>query len=150
MKKQKKKKKLSCGYRCNQAGIKEDILSQINKNLVGLFESLPLVIANGRESNTNKSYIDYFIIQQKWANQFPEVNVMPTGELYVILYMLNLFQNNKSYPVMKMSYYTIRYFNEFFIGGRKLESHFIAKFLEGSNSCLVTQKIPKVFPQVQI
>ena len=30
-----------------------------------------------------------------------------------------------------MSYYAIKYFNEFFTGGRELGSHFITKVLEG-------------------
>ena len=50
---------------------------------------------------------------------------------YVILYMLSLFQNNKPYPVIRMSYYAIKYFNEFFTGGRELGSHFITKVLGG-------------------
>ena len=50
---------------------------------------------------------------------------------YVILYMLSLFQHDKSYPVIQMSYYAIKYFNEFFTEGRELGSHFITKVLEG-------------------
>ena len=60
--------------------------------------------------------MNYFVKWQKWA------------EIYVILYMLSLFQNNKSYPVIRMSYYAIKYFNNFFTGGRELESHFIKGF----------------------
>ena len=30
-----------------------------------------------------------------------------------------------------MSYYAIKYFNEFFTGGRELGSHFITEVLEG-------------------
>ena len=30
---------------------------------------------------------------------------MPSEEIYIILYMLSLFQNNKSYPVIRMWYY---------------------------------------------
>ena len=45
--------------------------------------------------------------------------------------MLSLFQNNKSYPVIRMSYYAIKYFNEFLTGGRELGSDFITKVLEG-------------------
>ena len=58
---------------------------------------------------------------------------MLAEEIYVILYMLSLFQNNKSHPVIRMpySYYAIKCFNEFFTGGRELESHFITKVLEG-------------------
>ena len=44
--------------------------------------------------------------------------------------MLSLFQNNKSYPVIRMSYYAIKYFNEFFTGGREVGSHFITKVLD--------------------
>ena len=45
--------------------------------------------------------------------------------------MFSHFQNNKSYPVISRSYYTIKYFNEFFTGGRELGSHFITKIIEG-------------------
>ena len=43
----------------------------------------------------------------------PTVNAMPAEELYVILYMLNLFQNNKPYQVKTISHYAIKHFNEF-------------------------------------
>ena len=92
----------------------QKIFAQVKINLVDLCESLPHVLANSRENNTNKSYINYFIKWLKWANQFPEVNATPAEEIYVVLYMLSLFQNNKSYPVIRMSYYAIKYFNEFF------------------------------------
>ena len=48
-----------------------------------------------------------FIKWQKWANQFPEVNATPAEEIYVILHMLSLFQNNKSYSVIQMSHYVL-------------------------------------------
>ena len=99
--------------------------------MVDLFESLPHVLANSRENTTKKSYINYFIKWQKWENQFPEVNATPAEEIHVILYMLYLFQNNISYRVVQMSYYAIKYFNEFFTGGRELGSHFITEVLEG-------------------
>ena len=41
------------------------------------------------------------------------------------------FQSNESYPVIRMSYYTIKCFNEFFTGGRGLATHFSTKVLEG-------------------
>ena len=56
---------------------------------------------------------------------------MPAEEIYVILYMVIPFQSNKSYPVIRMSYYTIKCFNEFFTGGRGLATHFSTKVLEG-------------------
>ena len=103
----------------------QKIFPQVKVSLVDLFESLPHVLANNRENNTNKSYINYFIKCLKWENQFPEVNATPAEEIYVILNMLSLFQNNKSYPVIGMSYYAIKYFNEFFKGDGELGSHFI-------------------------
>ena len=75
--------------------------------------------------------MNYLIKRQKWANQFPEVNATPAEEIYVILYMLSLFQINKSYPVIRMSHYAIKYFNEYFTGRRELVSHSITKVLEG-------------------
>ena len=75
--------------------------------------------------------MNYFIKWQKWANQFPEVNATKAKEIYVILYMLCLFQNNKSYPVIPMSYYAMKYFNEYVTGHRELGGHFMTKVLEG-------------------
>ena len=51
---------------------------------------------------------------------------------YMLFYTcLAFFQNNKSYPVIRMSYYAIKCFNDFFTGGRELECHFITKVFEG-------------------
>ena len=55
-----------------------------NKNLVGLFESQPHVLANSRENNANNSYMNYFFKWQKWANQFPEVSATPADICYFI------------------------------------------------------------------
>ena len=41
----------------------QKVFPQVNKNLFDLFTSLPNVLANSKEKNTNKSYINYFI---KW------------------------------------------------------------------------------------
>ena len=49
---------------------------------------------------------------------------------YVILYMLCLFQNNTSYPVVRMSYYAVNYRIEFFTEGRELGNNSITKVLE--------------------
>ena len=65
----------------------QKIFPQVNKKLANQFESLPHVLANSRENNTNKSHI----------NQFPAVDATLAEEVYVILYLLSLFQNNKSY-----------------------------------------------------
>ena len=65
----------------------QKIFPQVNKNLFDLFESLPHVLANSRENNTNKSYINYFIKWQKWANQFLEVNAMPGEEICYFVYV---------------------------------------------------------------
>ena len=75
---------------------------QVNKNLVDVFESPPHALSKSRENYTNKYYMNYFYKWQKWENEFPEVNTAPAEEIYVILYMLSLFQNNKSCPVIRM------------------------------------------------
>ena len=43
----------------------QKIFPQVKKNLVDLFESLPHFLANSTESNTNKSYMNYFTKWQK-------------------------------------------------------------------------------------
>ena len=82
------------------------------------------------KKNTNKSHINYFIKWQKWANRFLEVNATPAEEIYATLYTLSLFQNNKLYPVIRLSYYAVKFLNEFFTGGTELGSHFITNVLE--------------------
>ena len=66
------------------------IFSQVNQNLVNLFESLPQVLANSRKINTNKWYMNSFIKWEKWANQFPEVNATPAEE-YMLFYTYGAF-----------------------------------------------------------
>ena len=83
------------------------------------------------ENNTNKSYINYFIKWQKWANQFPEVNATPAEKVYVILYMLSLFQNKKSYLSIRMSHYAIKYFKW---KSDKMKDSYVYKDLESKLS----------------
>ena len=61
-----------------------------NRLIVDLFEYLPRVLAKSREKNRNKSYIDYFIKWQKWANQFPEVNATQQKR-YMLFYRRRAF-----------------------------------------------------------
>ena len=73
-------------------------------------EYIPRALANSRGNNTKKSYINYFIKWKKCANPFPEVNATPAEEILVILYMTSVFQNDKSYPSIRITYYAIKYF----------------------------------------
>ena len=58
--------------------------------------------------------------------------------------MFGPFQNNKSYPVIRMLHYTIQYFNEFFTGGfTELRSHFITNVLEEIKRLFVYTESPK-------
>ena len=57
--------------------------------------------------------MNYFIKWQEWANQFPEANTMPGKEIHVTLYMLSLFQSNKSCQVIRMLNYVIKYLMNF-------------------------------------
>ena len=59
----------------------QKIFSQVIKNSVDLFESLPNVLANSREINTNKLCMNYFMKWQKWENRFSEVNATPAEEI---------------------------------------------------------------------
>ena len=87
-----KEKTFYCHYRCNQAGTKEDIPAGKWKFNWSIW--IWRALANSRQNNTNKSYVNYFIKWQKCANQSPQVNAVPAYEIHVILSMLNLFQNN--------------------------------------------------------
>ena len=57
--------------------------------------------------------MNYFIKWQEWANQFLEANTMPAKEIHIILYMLSLFQSNKSCQVIRMFNYVIKYLINF-------------------------------------
>ena len=57
--------------------------------------------------------------------------------------MFSLLQNDESYPVIRTSYYAIKYFNEVFTGGRELGNHFITKVLEGIKRLLGYTENPK-------
>ena len=70
---------------------------------------------------------------------------MPAEEIYVILYMLSLFQKNKSYPVIRMSYYAIKYFNEFFIGDRELGSKRQSGYPENPKSTRSSSDLKRAF-----
>ena len=84
------------------------------------------------EKTTQTSRILTILLDGRYGQiNSPDVNATPAEEVYVILYVLNLSQNNKSYPVIRMWYYAIKYFHEFFTGGRELGSHCITKVLEG-------------------
>ena len=57
--------------------------------------------------------MNYFIKWQEWANQFLEANTMPAKEIHITLYMLSLFQSNKSCQVIRMLNYVIKYLINF-------------------------------------
>ena len=61
--------------------------------------------------------------------------------------MLSLFQNNKSYPVIRMSYYAIKYFNEFFTGDRELGSHIkrLSGYTENPKSTRPSSDLKRAF-----
>ena len=132
--KKRRRKKGKKNYLVIQDAIRQGLqklFPHVNKNLVDLPEYLPPVLANSRENNTNKSYINYFIKWQKWANQFPEVNATPAEKVYVILYMLSLFQNKKSYLSIRMSHYAIKYFKW---KSDKMKDSYVCKDLESKLS----------------
>ena len=84
------------------------------------------------EKTTQISRILIILLDGRYGQiNSPVVNATPAEEIYIILYVFSLFQNSKSYPVIRMWYYEIKYFHEFFTGGRELGSHFISKVLEG-------------------
>ena len=95
-------------------------------NYLNLYHTFLLI----QEKITQTSCILTILLNGR-SGQSNQVNGTPTEEIYVILYMLSLIQNNKSYPVIRMSYYAVKYFNEVFTGGGELGSHFITKVLEG-------------------
>ena len=71
----------------------------------------------------------------------PEVNATLAEEIYANLHILSLFQNNKSYPVIPMWYYAIKYFNEFLQVVENWEVISLLRFSRESNGYQVRRKI---------
>ena len=72
---------------------------------------LSKVLTKAREKSTTKTYSSYFEKWKIWATQFPELNVLPVDEFHVVLYMMHLLQTWKTFPVIRMNYFPIKYFH---------------------------------------
>ena len=53
----------------------------------------------------------HFSKRQQWVSQFPNTKAIPTGDTYVIAYILNLFQKNKSFENRNL-FSAIKYFQK--------------------------------------
>ena len=53
----------------------------------------------------------HFSKRQQWVSQFPNTKAIPTDDTYVIAYILNLFQKNKSFENRNL-FSAIKYFQK--------------------------------------
>ena len=86
--------------------------SQLNRGTDICLHSLSQVLAKARGSNTVNLYTRHFSKWQQWVSQFPNTKAIPADDTYVIAYMLNLFQKNKSYENIRISFFAIKYFQK--------------------------------------
>ena len=91
---------------------------------------LPYFLNKSRESNINKASANCFKNWEGWICQYPETAVSPAEETYVILYILSLFGNNKSYSVKSTTYHPVKGFNDLFFCNKKLGSSLVITFLD--------------------
>ena len=70
------------------------------------------MLAKARGSNTISLYTRHFSKWQQWVSQFPNTKAIPADDTYVIAYMLNLFQKNKSFENIRDSFFAIKYFQK--------------------------------------
>ena len=82
-----------------------------NKSFDSFKPLLSQVLTKASENSTTKTYSSYFKIWKIWAAQFPEINVLLAEEFHIVLYMMHLLQTGKTFPVIRMSYFTINYFH---------------------------------------
>ena len=99
--------------------IKDFIQKGVNKKFqeVGyqfssILSLLPEVVIRSRELSTAKCYWGYFEKCNSCRKQFPEVSTIPAEEIFIILYLLSLLQNGKSYPAIRSSVFAIKYFHK--------------------------------------
>ena len=70
------------------------------------------MLEKARGSNTIRLYTRHFSKWQQWVSQFPNTKAIPADDTYVIAYMLNLFQKNKSFENIRNSFFAIKYFQK--------------------------------------
>ena len=113
--------------------------SQVNRSIDICLHSLYRVFAKARGSNTINLYTRHFSKWQQWVSQFPNTKAIPADDTYVIAYMLNLFQKNKSYENIRISFFAIKYFQK--ITGYE-------KILTGGLPFLVLERIKRTSQKI--
>ena len=81
----------------------------------------------------------------------PEVKVLPADEFHTILYMMNLLQTGKTFAVIKMSYFAIKYFHSIVRYQNPCPASLPNNLLEGIKRILtyfVTNKSPVTVSQL--
>ena len=83
----------------------------VNKSSDSFKPLLSKALTKARENSTTKTYSSYFENWKISAAQFPEVNVLPADQFHIVLYMMDLLQTGKTFPIIRMSYFAINYFH---------------------------------------
>ena len=72
-----------------------------------LAEDVPGVVLKSRQDGTVKGYTAGFARWKRWAQNFPEIKVLPAEPRYVALYLTSIFQMSKSHAPVSNAYYSI-------------------------------------------
>ena len=78
-----------CDWR-RDAGFKD-------KRLEDLASRVPELLSKARAPNTNKAYLAAFNRWVVWANDFPEISVLPATAVHIVLYLSHLSTNVKNF-----------------------------------------------------
>ena len=70
------------------------------------------MLAKTRGSTTINLYTRHFSKWRQWVSPLPNTHVIPADNTYVTVYMLNLFKKNKSFEVIRISFFAMNYFQE--------------------------------------
>ena len=106
---------------------------------------LTTILVGARENSTTKNCLGYFSKWSNWAGQYPEISVLLAKEIYIVLYLLNLFQTGKSYSTIHLTYQAIDYFNSIVGHPKPCDSKFCLNILEGIK-CITGYTVRKKSP----
>ena len=88
--------------------VKAGVRDQTLKNLA---DYIPETLTQSRAPNTVKNYSLAFKKWHSWTESFSEVKSLPSKDLHVALYLVNLIQNGESFAVIKNTFYAIKFFH---------------------------------------
>ena len=114
-----------------------------NPQLLGLAQEIPEVLCKARAPNTNKSYGLAFKRWTRWAEEYPEISVLPAQPLHIILFLIFLAKTAKSYSVINIAVCAINWAHNLAGLDSPTRHVLIVETLNGLKRQLARPTIPK-------